>query len=90
MFKSEPMFKLLTTFTGLKLSNVNITEQGEESDNDSKSKEETAVEEKVILRDSHDLVSDITILTLLTFSHCQRKRKYKVGKTNIFLISNHR
>ena len=63
MFKSEPMFKLLTTFTGLKLSNVDITEQGEESDNDSKSKEETAVEEKVILRDSHGLVSDITILS---------------------------
>ena len=57
------MFKLLTTFTGLKLSNVDITEQGEESDNDSKSKEETAVEEKVILRDSHGLVSDITILS---------------------------
>ena len=56
------MFKLLTTFTGLKLSNVDITEQGEESDNDSKSKEETAVEE-VILRDSHGLVSDITILS---------------------------
>lgn len=62
MFKSEPMFKLLTTFTGLKLSNVDITEQGDESD-DSKNKEETAVEEKVILSDSHGIVSDITILS---------------------------
>lgn len=62
MFKSEPMFKLLTTFTGLKLSNVDITEQGDESD-DSKNKEETAVEEKVIFSDSHGIVSDITILS---------------------------
>lgn len=60
------MFKLLTTFTGLKLSNVDITEQGEESDNDSESKEETAVEEKVILGDSHGLASDITILQRLS------------------------
>ena len=40
------MFKLLTTFTGLKLSDVDVAEQGEERDDD-KNKEETADEEKV-------------------------------------------
>ena len=51
MFKSEPMFKLLTTFTGLKLSNVDVAEQGEERDDD-ENKEETADEEKVRVSDT--------------------------------------
>lgn len=45
MFKSEPMFKLLTTFTGLNLSNVNLPCKVEETNK--RNSEETAVEDLV-------------------------------------------
>ena len=58
LFKSEPVFKLLTTFTGLKLSNVDIHENDEKNDeqNDentakTSTEDQVTVYKKIVSRD---------------------------------------
>ncbi|CAB4035308.1 Prolyl 3-hydroxylase OGFOD1 [Paramuricea clavata] len=47
LFKSEPIFKLLTTFTGLKLSNVDIGKNDEKNDEQNdENTEETSAEDQ--------------------------------------------
>ena len=45
LFKSEPMFKLLTKFTGLKLSNVDIDEKNDKENGENT--DETSSEDQV-------------------------------------------